>query len=119
MDDGVARRPLVRAAHVIKRLASIVVCLALTCAGCVTRTSLPVPAAERPASWAEPMTVAGVPNLYRITPLLYRSGQPTAAGFRNLQKLGIRTVINLRAFNDDEAETRGTAFATTDRIGPV
>ena len=55
------------------------------------------PAAARSERWAVPIALEGVPNLHRITPTLYRSEQPTALGFRNLEKLGIRTVINLRA----------------------
>jgi protein tyrosine phosphatase (PTP) superfamily phosphohydrolase (DUF442 family) len=74
-------------------------------------TTMPVPA-PRPAHWAEPIELEGVPNLHRITPHLYRSEQPTALGMRNLEKLGIRTVINLRAFNDDEEEVRGTSLRT-------
>jgi protein tyrosine/serine phosphatase len=66
----------------------------------------------RPAHWAEAITLEGVPNLHRITPLLYRSEQPTALGMRNLEKFGIRTVINLRAFNDDDDEVRGTRLRT-------
>lgn len=64
----------------------------------------------RPANWAEPVALEGVPNLHRLTPTLYRSEQPTARGMQNLEKLGIRTVINLRAFNDDLDEMRGTAL---------
>ena len=66
----------------------------------------------RDQRWAEPITLDGVPNLHRITPTLYRSEQPTPLGFRNLEKLGIRTVINLRAFNSDDAEVRGTSLRT-------
>jgi protein tyrosine/serine phosphatase len=72
----------------------------------------PVSTPTRPAHWAEAMTLEGVPNLHRITPMLYRSEQPTALGMRNLERLGIRTVINLRAFNDDEEEVRGTKLRT-------
>lgn len=64
----------------------------------------------RPSTWAEPIALDGVPNLHRLTPMLYRSEQPTALGMQNLEKLGIRTVINLRAFNDDVDEMRGTAL---------
>jgi protein tyrosine phosphatase (PTP) superfamily phosphohydrolase (DUF442 family) len=64
--------------------------------------------AQRNAKWAVPITLAGVPNLHRITDGLYRSEQPTAEGFRNLEKLGIRTVINLRFFNSDDDEAEGT-----------
>ena len=64
----------------------------------------------RNIKWAVPITLDGVPNLHRITDTLYRSEQPTELGFRNLEKLGIRTVINLRFFNDDEDEARGTSL---------
>jgi protein tyrosine/serine phosphatase len=68
------------------------------------------PVAARPGHWAEPIELEGVPNLHRLTPMLYRSEQPTALGMKNLEKLGIRTVINLRAFNSDTQELRGTTL---------
>jgi protein tyrosine/serine phosphatase len=70
------------------------------------------PPAARNQRWAAPITLEGVPNLHQITPTLYRSEQPTALGFRNLEKLGVRTVINLRAFNSDDDEVRGTGLRT-------
>jgi protein tyrosine/serine phosphatase len=66
----------------------------------------------RPTHWAEPIALDGVPNLHRITPMLYRSEQPTSLGMKNLEKLGIRTVINLRFFNDDHDEVEGTSLRT-------
>jgi protein tyrosine/serine phosphatase len=78
----------------------------------------PVPLTEaavttaRPVQWAEPVEMEGVSNLHRISPTLYRSEQPTALGMKNLEKLGIRTVINLRAFNDDKDEVKGTSLRT-------
>jgi len=75
-------------------------------------TGKPVSTPTRPAHWAEAITLEGVPNLHRITSMLYRSEQPSALGMQNLEKLGIRTVINLRAFNDDEDEVRGTKLRT-------
>src|SRR5262245_48737383 len=69
-------------------------------------------APQRPAHWAVPITLEGVPNLHRISPTLYRSEQPTALGMKNLEKLGIRTVINLRFFNSDEDEVKGTSLRT-------
>ncbi len=71
-----------------------------------------VPAAARSERWAVPIALEGVPNLHQITSTLYRSEQPTVLGFRNLEKLGIRTVINLRAFNSDDDEVRGTNLRT-------
>jgi len=90
----------------------ILVSLAALVAGTAAAQDAPpaAPAAPRPANWAEAVTLDGVPNLHRLTPTLYRSEQPTALGMKNLEKLGIRTVINLRAFNDDLDEMRGTAL---------
>ena len=65
-----------------------------------------------PQRWAEPIELEGASNLHRISPTLYRSEQPTALGMQNLEKLGIRTVINLRAFNDDDEEVEGTSLRT-------
>ena len=72
----------------------------------------PPAVAARPAHWAEPIPLEGVPNLHRIAPTLYRSEQPTSLGMKNLEKLGIRTVINLRFFNDDHDEVEGTSLRT-------
>jgi len=72
----------------------------------------PPASVTRPANWAEPIALQGVPNLHRISPTLYRSEQPNALGMKNLEKMGIRTVINLRYFNDDEDEVEGTSLRT-------
>lgn len=63
----------------------------------------------RSATWAEPVKLAGVPNLYKVNDKLYRSAQPTAEGMTNLKRMGIKTVVNLRAFHEDadEASTTG------------
>lgn len=66
------------------------------------------PSTNRPVRWAQPMTVAGVPNLHKVSEALYRSAQPTAEGMRNLERTGIATVVNLRSFNSDRGELRGT-----------
>lgn len=76
--------------------------------------SVPLTAAERPAEWAQPVAVEGVGNLHRITPFLYRSEQPTRKGMANLEKLGIKTVIDLRAYHSDKAELKGTKLASVD-----
>jgi protein tyrosine/serine phosphatase len=86
--------------------------LGLSLTGADINAAEPPAATPRPANWAEPITLEGVPNLHRITPMLYRSEQPTALGMKNLEKLGIRTVINLRAFNHDDKEVEGTSLRT-------
>lgn len=67
-------------------------------------------ATDRPAHWAQPLELPGVRNLHRVTEHLYRSEQPKARGMAELQRLGIRTVINLRAFHTDHDEIRGTGL---------
>jgi protein tyrosine/serine phosphatase len=66
---------------------------------------------NRPAQWAKPIQVNGLPNLHEVAPGLYRSAQPTAEGFKEMQKLGIRTVINLRAFHSDDDELKDAGLA--------
>lgn len=67
-------------------------------------------AAARPPEWAQPVALEGVPNLFKVTGGLYRSAQPTAAGMKNLEAIGVRTVINLRAFHTDRDEVAGTTL---------
>lgn len=45
----------------------------------------------------------GVPNLFQVSETLYRGGQPNAEGYEELRKLGIKTVVNLRSFGNDES----------------
>lgn len=83
---------------------------------CLALTSGPTAAAEpaaapRPTTWAKPVTLAGVPNLHQVSPTLYRSAQPTRDGMAALEKLGVRTVVNLRSFNSDRDELKGTGLA--------
>jgi protein tyrosine/serine phosphatase len=65
---------------------------------------------DRPAQWAIPMNMAGVANLHKINDGLYRSAQPTKEGMMNLERMGIKTVINLRSFHSDSDELKGTAL---------
>lgn len=66
---------------------------------------------NRPAAWAAPIELEGAPNLHQISPTLYRSAQPTAEGMENLEKLGIKTVVNLRSFHSDRDELKNTSLA--------
>lgn len=91
-------------------LCAIALASSAACAQAPEPAPQTAPAAVRNANWAVPIQLDGVPNLHRVTDILYRSEQPTAEGFRNLEKLGIRTVINLRYFNSDEDEAAGTTL---------
>src|SRR5690349_7313267 len=70
-------------------------------------------AADRPPAWAVPPAekIPGLPNFFHVTPTLYRGAQPTAAGMRALEAMGVKTVLSLRAFNDDESLLPGTRLA--------
>lgn len=65
---------------------------------------------NRPPQWAVPMKVQGVSNLHKINDGLYRSAQPTEEGMKNLEKMGIKTLINLRAFHSDKDKLKGTGL---------
>ena len=81
----------------------IVACLAL--AGTVLAAE---PSAERPATWARPIKLVGVPNFHKVSDNLYRSAQPTAQGMKNLKRKGIKTIVNLRSFHSDRDEIGST-----------
>jgi protein tyrosine/serine phosphatase len=68
--------------------------------------------AARPAAWARRLELPGCPNLHKVSEDLYRGAQPTAEGMKQLNKLGVRTVVNLRSFNSDrpEMERAGVEF---------
>jgi protein tyrosine phosphatase (PTP) superfamily phosphohydrolase (DUF442 family) len=70
----------------------------------------PAPA-SRPITWALPVNLEGVPNLFRVSDALYRGDQPSPLGMRNLKKLGIKTIINLRSFHSDRDELGETGLA--------
>ena len=66
----------------------------------------------RPAEWAVPLEMKGLPNLHRVTPNLYRSAQPDATSGEALQKLGIKTVLSFRKHDKDKPlhKTPGIVF---------
>jgi len=61
-------------------------------------------------AWAERIERPGIGNLHRISDRLYRGAQPTEEGMAELKKMGIRTVISLRAHHDDEKKVDGTGL---------
>jgi protein tyrosine phosphatase (PTP) superfamily phosphohydrolase (DUF442 family) len=61
----------------------------------------------RPSRWAQPVAATGLPNLHLVAPGVYRSAQPEATSQQGLAQLGIRTVLSLRAGQDDR-ELRGS-----------
>ncbi len=64
----------------------------------------------RQSNWATPIPKKGLPNLHQLTPNLYRGAQPTAGGMKELEAMGIKTVVNLRWLHSDDDEAKGTSL---------
>jgi len=60
--------------------------------------------------WAEGLELSGVPNLFKVSEDLYRGAQPSAEGMRQLETLGIKTVVNLRFILSDRGKIKGTGL---------
>jgi protein tyrosine phosphatase (PTP) superfamily phosphohydrolase (DUF442 family) len=56
---------------------------------------------ERRRSWARAMSRPGLPNLYKVNNGLYRGGQPEKEGYKELVKLGVKTIVCIRTHDDD------------------
>ena len=61
--------------------------------------------------WAERIELPGLPNFHKVSDDLYRGAQPTAEGMKELEKLGVKTVINLRSMHSDRDEIKDTTLA--------
>ena len=66
--------------------------------GCASRPTMPPT-----HHWQAPddHAIRGVANFGKVTPFLWRGAQPTAEGFRNLERAGVKTIISLRWDHDD------------------
>jgi protein tyrosine/serine phosphatase len=64
----------------------------------------------RPRHWAAAVERQGLPNLYKVSPDLYRGAQPEKSGIEELKKLGIKTIINFRTSNEDQRLIKGYTF---------
>jgi tyrosine-protein phosphatase SIW14 len=58
----------------------------------------------RPAAWAAPVINTSLANCYRVSEDLFRCEQPALNDLGDLQALGIRGVLNLRAYHTDSHE---------------
>jgi len=66
--------------------------------------------AARNPKWAQAVALPESENFYRVTPDLYRAAQPTAAAFKEYERFGIKTVINLRASHSDRKLLTGSTL---------
>jgi len=71
------------------------------------------PALQKPlrADLATPRNdIIGLPNFAGISETIYRGAQPTKEGFIELKKMGVKTIINLRANHSDRELIKGLGF---------
>ena len=66
------------------------------------RGQLAVPQAE--------MKKKGLPNFAKVSEILYRGAQPDRKGFEELKKLGVKSIVNLRAGHPDKELIDGLGF---------
>jgi protein tyrosine/serine phosphatase len=61
-------------------------------------------------NWKKPddTAIVGVKNFGKVSTKVWRGAQPTNEGFRNLERLGVKTILNLRSDHDDLALLKGT-----------
>jgi protein tyrosine phosphatase (PTP) superfamily phosphohydrolase (DUF442 family) len=60
----------------------------------------------RPAQWATPVIGSSLENFYSLDEKVYRSEQPDDKGFAELERFGIKEVVNLRRFHTDKNEAQ-------------
>ena len=61
-----------------------------------------------PWTWAKKIDHSRVKNLFWVDHDLYRAAQPDHEAMLELEKMGIKTVLNLRNFHDDSKAAEGT-----------
>jgi protein tyrosine phosphatase (PTP) superfamily phosphohydrolase (DUF442 family) len=66
---------------------------------------------EPQKKWAQALELSGVPNFYKVSDDLYRGAQPSNEGMSQLEKLGIKTVVNLRSVHSDRDEIENTGLS--------
>jgi protein tyrosine/serine phosphatase len=88
-------------------ITSLLVCVLVS--GCKKETPADK-AAIKAATYAESIELAGCSNLYKVSNALYRGAQPTKEGFKGLEELGIKTVVNLRTFHGDKKLMEDTSL---------
>lgn len=64
--------------------------------------------ASRPVHWAKPVDKPGLRNFYKVSDRLYRGAQPEEEGIRQLEQMGIKTVVSLELFHSDRSMLENT-----------
>lgn len=56
----------------------------------------------------EKISSSNFKNLYKLNDSIYRSEQPSRKGFRELEAMGVRSILNFRRLMEDKRKARGT-----------
>ncbi len=59
---------------------------------------------------ATPVEDDDLENCYKVSNDVYRSGQPDDDGFEELEKRGVKSVLNLREYHSDDDEAEDTSL---------
>jgi protein tyrosine phosphatase (PTP) superfamily phosphohydrolase (DUF442 family) len=71
----------------------------------------PAGAPGRNPRWAARVERPGLPNLHQVSSTLYRGAQPTPEGLGELRRLGVKTVVSLRAFHGEHEAVAAAGLA--------
>jgi len=66
----------------------------------------------RPDTWAKLVLAENLDNWYQVDEHVYRSEQPNHEAMVEVEKFGIKSVLNLRGHHDDEDEVSETNLVT-------
>lgn len=90
----------------------LVVVIALLASACRVRESRPESEMKHTVNskWAQRIELPGVPNLHKVSEDLYRGAQPSTDGMKQLEKLGVKTLVNLRFILSDRDRIKGTGL---------
>lgn len=64
----------------------------------------------RPANWATPVISEHLNNWHKVDSRVYRSEQPDSRAMAEIEAFGIKRILNLREFHNDNDEIRKTSL---------
>ncbi|MCP4147072.1 MAG: dual specificity protein phosphatase family protein, partial [bacterium] len=94
------------------RLSLLLLLAVIVISGCQQEYTLFQPKEPRPDKWATAIQREGLPNLHKVSDALYRGAQPKKEGIVQLQKLGIKTIVNLRDSDKDRKLIAASGITT-------
>lgn len=72
-------------------------------------SAAPLSAVDAPKPELKNQAKADLPNFHQVHPYLYRGGEPTSQGLKELKEKGIKTIIDLRAQTPMSRQERAEA----------